>query len=679
MKLRSNFIQAVILLVVLFAVPGVGYAQRLSGQALQSAQGPVLCVTSAPNAASFPYVSLNFRLLDQNYLPIRPAETDLRISENGQTSVPLEGSIQDGGEVGIDYYVIVDVGNRTPQDYVRSILQTFANSGYVNEATDTIKVYTDQENGAYLYYPGGRSGNTFSEAASGYPLYGDLTYRSVNASLDTVLSQIETNPDICQKTRVIIMLMGDDALLMGGVDSFANRIKTSLAKTMVLHLAGKYQSRDIYESLAQKTGGVYWQIKSVEDDVKPELLDSFKVYKQVYSAKYRTNSGEAGSHSISAIYQTANIPIKGQASYTVDILPPTVLLEGEPVINRAATAQTQDGNILYDQDSSTYTFRVNWGDSYPREIKGAALVWNENGQETQIDVPLDSVGDNAYQVTWNFAAINVPGEHYLSLKIKLVDEFGNDAYSAPLSVTIINNDEPIQPPKWYERTEVLVLGSVVIVLIILVIIMWRKIGVLAKQGGAALAKIGGEIRKTLVGGGKKGKPLASLKVLDGPPTIIGQELKIYTESIKLGRNPQLADMTFYGPDVNTSISGLHARLEKLSGYWRIVALSQSGSETFLDDQPIPFNEPVRINSGQKVRLGYFTQQPVVFEFSTEASEVRKTAVEPVASADDPRKTDVYKGDDADQTQGFYGPGNHKTPQATPRSSDNDDSVFNEWR
>jgi hypothetical protein len=80
------------------------------------------------------------------------------------------------------------------------------------------------------------------------------------------------------------------------------------------------------------------------------------------------------------------------------------------------------------------------------------------------------------------------------------------------------------------------------------------------------------------------------------------------------------------------VSGLHAILERVNGKWRLVAVSQSRSETFVDNYAIPFNDPIYINSGQQVRLGYLAQQPVVFEFQTQVSSGTEI--------NDPRKTDV---------------------------------------
>jgi pSer/pThr/pTyr-binding forkhead associated (FHA) protein len=108
--------------------------------------------------------------------------------------------------------------------------------------------------------------------------------------------------------------------------------------------------------------------------------------------------------------------------------------------------------------------------------------------------------------------------------------------------------------------------------------------------------------------------LAILKIIDGPAKMMNQELKIFTESVSLGRDPQMADFTFYS-DSNSSISGVHAKLELKNGEWKVIGVSKSGNETFLEDEAIPNFQPYPIYSGQRVRIGYIGQQPVEMEFT----------------------------------------------------------------
>lgn len=687
MKPHSFILSLLSLFAILFLSTSIGYAKPLPAQSQQIGLVPLLCITSAPSTSAFPDVSLNFRMMDGNLSPIIPADTEMRFSENGQPPVPLVNGIQSdpfGG--GIDYYIIVDKGNRSSQTAIRSILQTFVSFGYYNEKTDNVRIYTNVENGSQLYYQSGASGNTFADAVANFPINSDSNYRLVTQSFEKALSEIEANTSNCQNMRVIIMMMGDDALSENDVLKFAQRAKSSLTKLAIFHVPGsngssEFVSRNIYSNLANQSSGNYRQIRLVDSDVKPGL-DELVLYKQIFSTTYRTNYGGSGTHNISATYQNANVMVQGQSSYAVEVLPPTVVaLVGDTTIDRSALSKTSDGQYVYSTDdvSRPYVFQLNWSDSYPRNIKSAALVVKEDQSENETVLPLVPKGDNTYEINWNFSPIKSDGRHTLYLSVKVTDEFDYQAISSPIEIVLTNNTEIVDGPPAWVPIVLIVLGSVVIVLLILMIFMWRKMLSFAKQGGAVLGKIAGEIRQTIVGGGRRGKPLATFKVLDGPPNMIGQELKIYTESAKLGRNPQLADLTFYAPDVITSVSGLHARLEKVNGAWRIVALSQSGSETFIDDKPIPFNEPVGLRAGQKIRLGYFAQQPVVFEFQAEQTGHYVTSVD---YSDEVRKTNVKIDPDetiADADGGFFTKPNKKSSTQKKQSSEKGDSVFDEFR
>lgn len=193
-------------------------------------------------------------------------------------------------------------------------------------------------------------------------------------------------------------------------------------------------------------------------------------------------------------------------------------------------------------------------------------------------------------------------------------------------INVIQSPNPTNPPQViiYDKGGtffIVIFGIFSIIIIFLQIIIFRRQPKLFfSQVGKSVSNVVGAVRRTIVGGGRRGKPLATLRIIEGSPAMIGQELKIFSESIKLGRDPQKADMTFFTPEANTSISGLHARIEKVNGTWRIVAVSSSGSETFVDDTAIPFNEPYPLNDGRIIRLGYLAQQPVVFRFTSEVVE-----------------------------------------------------------
>jgi len=210
-----------------------------------------------------------------------------------------------------------------------------------------------------------------------------------------------------------------------------------------------------------------------------------------------------------------------------------------------------------------------------------------------------------------------------------------------------------------------ILGIIVLILTVFIVVMRKQLIDVIKnnRGDKGVFQ---EVRKTLVGGGRR-KVLAKLMVIEGPMSILGKELTIFTESVKLGRDPAQSDYSFFA-DTNSSVSGLHCRIERVNGTWRLVAVSKSGSETFLDGQSIPFNRPIPISNGQIIQMGYPAQQPVIFEF-----QAIDTGYQP--QADDPRKTET----DVIHTQVSNGhaPLSFGGPTDTPQEFGDD--IFDQFR
>lgn len=115
-------------------------------------------------------------------------------------------------------------------------------------------------------------------------------------------------------------------------------------------------------------------------------------------------------------------------------------------------------------------------------------------------------------------------------------------------------------------------------------------------------------------GSKRGKtPLASLIVLEGPTELVGQELQIFSRTVRLGRDPRQTDLTLY-TDRNSSVRRLHARIEHTGDAWQIVTVPESGAETFVNGQAIPVDVPQRLSFGDRIQLGYTGQDPVVLQW-----------------------------------------------------------------
>jgi hypothetical protein len=623
--------------------PKSGKAIRIEAPAVQTETSLNFCVTDMPLTGNYPEVAINFRIYDQLLNPVdKVSEQDLRISENDMPAVPFSSIVQDSSQaLGMEFYFLVDRGNRTDQSQAKYLLDSFVANNY-NEALDDVQVYTDDGNQATLYYPNPAVGN-LSQAITGFPTDRIGSPRVADNTIRTIMNTIEAGSNTCQKPRILFLVIGDNVISANLTDDISRRAKESLTKIIIYHTANPFDrafnSRTEYEQLAANAGGQYIQVDSTSD-ITRLVSSTISGYRQSFTGIYRTNNGENGSHNISFVYKGVTFPSKGYSSYGINLMPPLAFLAVPSIIERTATQSVSTG-YLYDKTVQTVLVNVSFPDGFPRGISsGGVLVINSpaNGQ-TRVPILLSPSSGDTYQFTWDLADLGDSVRNDLAIRVELTDETGLVFISQDTPVAILSQ---IPLSLMGERYLVYVMLGIVLLLAVALITMWRRMGNLMVHGRDAISNVVGVIRKTIVGGGgRRGKALASIKILDGPASMINQELKIFTESVKLGRDPQKADMTFHAPDAKSSVSGLHARIEKVNGAWRIVAVSQSGSETFINEVAIPFNEPRLLTNGQVIRLGYLAQQPVVFTFQTDVSnETLDDVPRTTMDGEDLRKTIV---------------------------------------
>ena len=146
-----NYFFYLTIVFLLLVFPVTGNAKETTIESQQSNGPTILCITSVPNTSSFPNIVVNFKMIDGTLSPITDLdERDFRFSENEKPEVLLSSLLPNSTErVGIDYYVIIDKGNRTSQNAVKNILLKFLD--YFDGQNDNIKIYTDEKNTANLY------------------------------------------------------------------------------------------------------------------------------------------------------------------------------------------------------------------------------------------------------------------------------------------------------------------------------------------------------------------------------------------------------------------------------------------------------------------------------------------------------------------------------------------------
>ncbi len=650
---RNIYKHIIVLLVVILAgtilfPPRTIFARENPETKVQAAGSGFLCIVNKPDATHFPEVTLNFRLLEAGLTPVDDLSTlDLRISENDRDPVKISTDVQlDPKGSGISYYMILDKGNRADQATVKGILQSFLD--YADEKIDKIKIYTNEKNLVNLYYPGS-SGNTLGAAIQNFPEDNiDNNPRQSVDLLDAIVAELEANPGDCQRMRVVIFVLGDDAfptLNEFQLTEYARRLKASFTKVVFLHLPNpkpnteKFASESLYRDFVEKQlGGYYRPVISLDDGSIRSVFDTLVMFHHTFTATYHSNYGVSGTHQLAARYSAGQLLLGGESSYSIQLQKGQILpLDDIPPINRA-----KDGNS-YTVESKTFPITITWPDGYIRDLQPKAnlIVTGSDGTEHVLSVKLTKRSEDTYEFTWIFGDL-APAEHNQFLvQIEVFDEFG-DSILSPTSNVVINNSLSVEPTdsglwvilKWIIYILAGIIG-LLFVIGILLFVVWKKGIPLSGRSGEMISRatesIRDGIKKTIVGGGSNRKALVALHVIEGPRAMIGQNLNVFTESVKLGRDPQKTDKTFYDLETNTSVSGLHALIERINGQWRIVAISESRSETFVNGVALQFDKPYELHSGDRVRLGYLAMQPVEFEFLIEGAE-KKPAPPPTPAA-----------------------------------------------
>ncbi len=663
--------------------PALGLQPAARG--LAQSQPPQLCALGEPETGSFPDVALDFRAYDAQYNPvgeIRPG--DVQVQENSNLIQPRTVKRNEHG-VGLNVYFLVDLGNRTDQETLLSVLNRFGKE-YLQDQLDRVAIYTnfnskERHHGPWAALQPTTSGAAFIAVANSLGEYEINDYYILRDTVKEVISQVRGESLNCARPTMLVLVMGPDVLTRPDIDSLIAEAVSLQVPVHVAHTQKDYtfNSSDLYKRLATETGGVYAQVTPERTQeftqLDQPLFSKMAASRVTYTAGYRSPDGSSGDRKVQLLWKGQTNPGPNASAHYAVRVDPAEMTINTPLpgaqVRRTATQKTETG-YLYDLDNLPVEFSVSWPDGHPRQVRLAELLLSTpTGREAVglLENPADAA---ALKFDLDLRRFTQEGENALRLEIRLVDELGIETISAPVDLGVLNVVPPAVTPSTVTVEPVdnalrYILAGAILVLTVIVLVLWRKLARMAKSGavGAFVEKV----RKTIVGG-RNSKPIAILKVLDGPSKLINEDLNITTESVSLGRDPAMADFTFYA-DSNSSVSGLHARVERRNGQWFVTGVSQSGNETFVDGQPIPNFQPVAIQSGQRIRLGYHGQQPVEFLFSLPAG-----GAAPESTSPDAKRTKVNRDTLMPEL-----PGSNGKPQAVKEAASEtvDENVFEEFR
>ena len=515
---------------------------------------------------------------------------DLVVQENEQEYTPSRLNFDLKG-AGLDLYFIIDRGNFSDVATERALVSRFLDNHAIN-GVDRITILLTGSNATH---PLITQSTDLKEVKSRLMERNDNRYNhptNVLSSVSYALNLVRGNMQLCQRPTAIFVLAGPNAWSMANpfeeISSAAISLKTPIF--FMHYVARRNDSADQYQAIADATMGAYVAVGSIQSE-RSSILDDpiFKPLEGMrgsFTVTYHSTTGESGKRDAALRFVDSPVSSESQrTSYTVDLSAPKVTLispvEGSDIL-RTAT-KFIDPKFLYDKDVVPIEFNIEWPDGFERiPSKIRVIGVTSSGEQTIQEIAETEFTRSNYNLSWNVDNLTKEGANPFGIRVEVIDELGLQSITTPSNFTVTNfvpdavakqTTEEIKQNLKLTQYFVYFLAGLIALLIALAIIFRKKI----KQAFSATGKIGMAIetvRKTIVGGtGRRKNPIARLEVVR--PTV---EVKsIFTESVKLGRDPNVSDYTFYSLNSDCSVSGEHAILVKKRDGWKIIAVSQSGS------------------------------------------------------------------------------------------------------
>lgn len=656
----------VIIVFVLIPLPG-NKPDKVASQNT----GNSVCIIGKPDVSQFPDVQLNVRVLDAEMNPVNAIrQTNFTVQEDG-VQHQLERLVFNENGAGLNLYFVFDRGKYTNLGTVKGIINRYIEQFGVN-GLDKITLIKADDKGTNVILK--KSTDFSSVKAPLNDVSGSLTYDTTPLiGVQMALDDIKASGKGCAQPSVVVVISGNISFSYSNAEMVGNLINIATEIGTQIHVVQTSQQTPafgFFSQLVDGTGGDIYSkpsgaIGADSGDLDMSLFSTLNNLRGTYTLSYRTTSGASGTRNLAVLLNGISSSSATQSSrYDIDLQPANVRLQaptaGAEVIRTAEIYL--DPGFEFDKDTVPIEFTIDWPDGFARFPRQIRVIGITPTREIVIqEITGTDSAQHTFSTDWDVKDITSAGDNPMGIRIEIIDELGIQTITSPLDFNVRNvipetvaKQTTQEINKNLKVTQYLVyaLAGLIALAILLIVIFRNKI----KQAFSSSGKIGlaiENVRKTIVGGtGRRKNPIAKLEILR--PTV---EVKsIFTESIKLGRDPNISDYTFYTLNSECSVSGEHAHLVKKRDGWKIIAVSSSGSPVFVDEQRINMHEEVPIKNGQLVELGYQDLGSALFRFTEVetsekfdfAKETEFTPEKSVPSPDDYRKTQVLVVDEFEQ-------------------------------
>lgn len=614
----------------------VALAILLVGPSAATAQGTATAVITNVDAAHFPEVRVTFRAVDANNQAIgNLTDSDFSFYENNAPVGHYGLTQHDDGPITLIY--AIDLGRYANYssfgiESIRAALVYPFSNGIFRDGVDTVEVLArvntsgssdetvvllsaTQSAAAFMDFV-----NTASFERSNGPTQGLELVRSAIVRMSELVEPGHAGAAIIFLTPFIDTPPNSQAV--PEAERIAEEARAAYISIYTLHTHLRGELPDPLRTLAEGSGGQYLLLQRNTDQSADlsRIYDGLTAQRLYYSAAYRSKSGASGPREVGVALQG---PVTDRATYEVSLLPPEVAISAP--LNGASLEITAEKGSEGEEVLSPATLLVvaettAWPDGYPRNIVSAELLVNgQVAAHADYETPA-----TRFDFTWEIGGLAEEGPTSVSFQVRVTDELGLTAESAPVMVTLTVVRPQVQGfiagclanplrlgclAALLLIPAVLVGGLIVLGAAVFLIQRSRKKREAAEPAVPALGTIvspaaGAPVRPSV--------RLAKLRVLEGPPDQEEREIPLTQEVLRIGRNPDVVDIVFYAEERST-VSGRHCTLQYFQRHFFITD-DNSTNGTWVNGERLKPGHPRRLEDGDIIVLGDLALKGVKMEF-----------------------------------------------------------------
>ncbi len=621
--------------------------------ATTAAQDDLIFFVTGVHTDNFPAIQVDLRGIDSSNQVVNNLEaSSVTVTEAGSPVKDFKLTPNTDGAVHIVFVLDLDVYNSFSYSpsipEMQAIFTTLAGPNYFKDGRDTVQVVGRINKGSdqtVELMPATHKAVDLVNWAQGFNFKGGTQSTNGLLGVDETIKAVVGDRNPGAETTAIIYVGRRIAALSSTVASsaatgYAQEAKDAHILLYAFHTGGQSDSAPALNTLANGSGGAYVRLQrgSVTTTVSG-IYGAINAQRTQYALTYRSTLGTSGTREIKIAPASATADQAGAVtgSYDITLQTPVVMITS-PQLGTRITRTPGGGpqKVIVTAEVSA------WPDGHPRELKTGVLT--VNGQTAG---RLSQPGEGGiYNFEWDVSGVTQVGEHATTLQVTVTDELGLQgtatttvgvAVEAPPEATVA----PAGPaatataevcaetpggctgtggqggggglPGWaiglIAGLGVLMVGAVAA----LVVVVTRMRRPAAAPAAAPAREESGGSETLLMEAARPQVTLAQIKILQGPPDMIGRTIDIAKPATVLGRALQGADIVFYADEERSVVSRRHCTLDTDGITFTITDHSANG--TMVNGVRLQRDVPTQLEDGADVQLGAAEQLGVRFTFS----------------------------------------------------------------